>query len=556
MMTLPSILGSRRDLLGAITAAPLAALPGDARSANDREVAATVAIDHLTPEQFGAVGDGVADDAPAIQRALAAAAARPRAATVILQPRVAYRCGSGLTLDATRVSLWGNALLDFSGWSGRYLRVDASSVGVPGRDAANNYGHRGMISGMIRIVGAGWDTASTGVEFSSGAIATSAQLLIENLSVAHCGIGLRFGSRGYNNVLVRCDVFQCGVCVDWPEADDNGERNTLIGCTLFNSVLAARVTASNAWLHLLSCSLDYTEQLFDVRSGHVLATGCNIESNRWKDRPIRCSGDGGVIRLDGGVMVNQVELTKPTITHFVDVGKGARVEFGAVFASSLPLRAQDPSLPPTWAIGAGEFDVERTQCFELSLLPPRLHAGRTCLSDPDFASERWEDVIWRIADTAGPAGGRLGRPDSNLRLAKGAVAGVRGLIATKAGASGTLAALALITLPVRPGDIVLSGFRVRRDPGRAGRDGTVFVSPSWIRIDGQDDQHVPIVVRQDVIGTQALEPPTDRMLPVWPLHARSQRRAPAWATHFCMVVDLSKADQASFLFNGLWADTI
>lgn len=506
----------------------------------------------ITPEQFGAIGDGVADDAPAIQRAMDALA-HGSGGTVMLQPRVAYRCGSGLVFDASHISWWGNALLDFSGWTGRYLRVTASSVARPG-EPANNYGHKGSITGAIRLRGAGQNTASVGVDFDSPEIATAAQLLIENMSVSHCGTGIRFGSRGYNNLLVRCEVFNCGICIDWPPAEDNSERNTLIGCILFNSGVAARITLPSASLQLQGCSIDFTTQLYEVQGGSILATSCHHESNIWEDRPIRCSGDGGFVRLEGGWMLNQAQNWKAQ--HLAEVGKGATVHLAGMMTHNLLLQPVDPTRPASFASGDGEFRMTQMQSFEFSPMPSRLQTTRTQLSDPDFRAAQWQDTLWRLHDTAMPIIDRYGAGADNLHLIKATIDGETGLSAIKAGGSGSAAAFVPIALPVRYGEAVLAGFRVRRDPRRAGGDGTLLVSPTWVRIDGQDAHRIPVIVRSQLVGTQTVTVPVDHFVAVAPLASRSGRTAPPWATHFCMIVDLSKAHEASFLFNGLWADTV
>lgn len=509
----------------------------------------------VTPEQFGAIGDGVADDAPALQRAMDALAAHSPdgpGGTIVLQPKVAYRCASGLVMDASFVSLCGNALLDFSGWEGRYLRISATSIAVRGKEPDNNYGHRGMVSGAIRLKGAGQNTNSIGVNFDSPNIATSAQLLIENLSVSACGTGIQFGSHAYNNLLLHCEVFNCDVCIDYPTADDNGERNTLIGCTFYNSRIAVRVANSSASLQLYGCSLDYTVRLYDVSAGSVLATSCHHESSRWEDAPIRCSGDGSFVRLDGGWIVNQARNW--AAYRVVEVEEGSAVHLSDMIVNNLALASANPTRPRCWAAGKGAFLMHGTQFFNLGSMPIRLQVDRTSLSDPDFHSAVWEDQIWRTRDTV-PITDRYRNASANLTLAKGVIASDKGLVAIKAYGSTSPAALVLICLPVSYGDTVLSGFRVRRDPQRPGTDGTLFVSPSWVRIDGEE-HGVPVIVRLESVGTQTVVPPSDDFLLVSPMASRSQRTAPPWATHFCMVVDLVKAHQASFLFNGLWADRI
>jgi hypothetical protein len=508
----------------------------------------------VTPEQFGAVGDGVADDAPAIQQALDALAARSQGGTLMLQPKIAYRCGSGLVLDASYVSMTGTALLDFSGWKGRYLHVSASSTGARGREPDNNYGRKGVVSGAIRIKGAGQKTDSIGVDFDSVNIATSAQMLVENLSVFACGTGLRFGNRAYNNLFLHCEFFNCDICIDYPAAEDNGERNTLIGCTLYNSRVAVRIANSSASLQLQGCSLDYTAVIYDVRGGSVLATSCHHESNIWEDKPIRCAGDGSFIAMNGGWIINQSK--EWAARSIAEVSIGATVHLTDMLAHNLLLAFNNASQPTCWARGPGTFRVRGTQSFDFGAIPPKLQEGRTLLSDPNFQAAGWQDMVWRTKDTLLPITDRHAQPGANLQLVKGWMANDQGLIANKAFGTTSAAAFVLIALPVRDGDTVLAGFRVRRDPARPGADGTLFVSPSWARIDGQDEHRLPTVVRLETVGTQTIKVSTDRFVLVSPASSRTQRTAPPWATHFCMIVDLVSAHQASFIFNSLWADVI
>lgn len=544
---------SRRSVLGALSTVALSGSTDVAARAASPPPGIAAPTMTVTPEQFGAIGDGTADDAPALQRALDALAARAQGGVLLLQAKTAYRCGTGLVLDASYVSLDGTALLDFSGWEGRYLRVTATSVAHTG-EAANNYGHKGKIDGAVRIKGAGQDTRSIGVDFDSPHVATAAQLLVENLSVSACGTGVRFGDRAYNNVLLRCEIFSCGLCVDWPAAQDNGERNALIGCTLHGSGLAVRVTHDSAALQLSHCSLDYTARLYEVTGGSIMASGCHHESDRWADRAIRCAGDGALIRLDACIVVNTA--AQWAARTLVDTGRGGTVRFAGTRVHNLSLQPPDASHAASFATGEGAFHVTQSQAVEYSPTPPRLHATRTLLSDPDFRAPGFGDMIWRIRDTTLPIVDRHGGARDNLRLSQATADGETNLSAVKALGPGAAAAFVLIALSVRDGDVVLAGFRVRRDPQRPGADATLDVIPTWMRLDGQDGARVPVVARAESVGTQTVRPASDRYLLVSPMASRVQRTAPPWATHFAMVVDLAKADRAGFLFNGLWADTM
>lgn len=540
---------SRRALLGALSAAPLTT--GSAlRGAGSSPVVGGSA--GVTPEAFGATGDGVTDDSAALQRAFDAVVAQGTGGVVILQPRVAYRCDTGLVLDASFVSLWGQGLLDFARCRGTCLTVAASSVAAPATPA-NNYGHRGMIAGALRLRGGGAGRTAIGVLFDSAVIATAAQLLIENLSVSECTTGIEFARRAYNNVFVRCDIFQCGTCVRWREADDNGERNTLFGCTLYNSATAVHLSQAAAGLYLESCSIDYTTAAYVVERGMVFATDCHHESSRWAGRPFRCAGDGATIHLNGGVILGQGKLLASDALF--EAGAGGSIRLDGLFVHDVVL-APTGSGVTAWATGAGAFHAARCESFNASRLPARLHDERTMLADPDFAARDWQDPVWRLADAGAPIATRHGAGTDTLVLQRTTLGGETALAAVKRSGAGGLATLILLCLPVRPGDQVLAGFQVRRDPRRPGRDVRLAVAPNWARIDGHDAARVPVVTRLESTGVAEVDPTATRYTVVAPMASRSNRTAPPWATHFLMVVDLTRADQASVLFRGLWCDTI
>lgn len=533
--------GSRRSLLQVLATAPLIG-PAAAQAQTPGGAAPGSSV---TPEQFGATGDGRTDDSAALQRAFDAVAARGRPGVVILQPRVAYRCDQGLVLDASHVSLWGQGLLDFARCTGTCLRVNASSVAAP-LTPSNNYGHRGMISGALMLRGGGNGKTAIGILFDADPIATSAQLLIENMTVSDCTVGIEFRRRAYNNVLIRCDIHNCGRCLFWREAEDNGERNTLIGCALYNSQVAVRMQQPSGAFYLESCSIDYTATVYEVARGMVFATDCHHEGRDWTGRPFRCHGDGGVIHLTGGILLGQADAL-PGDAVF-EVGEGASVRLDGVFAHNLAV-ASNPERPAPFATGPGHFSATRTEGFESGRLPARLHDARTMLADPDFTAPGWQDPVWRLEDSGQPITSRHGAEADGLRLLR---AGGGGLRVVKRTAAGAPASFVLLSLAVRPGEQVLAGCQMRG----AGGTGAVDLLPCWARIDGQDAAGVPVVTRRESVGVAVATARADRFEAAAAMGGRGKRLAPSWATHFLVVVDLAKQAGGELTFRGLWCDTI
>lgn len=541
---------SRRSLLAAMSTTPL--IPSHASLGVQTALSGSAnAIDKIaaTPEEFGAVGDGVTDDSAAIQRAIDALARRDGDGILMLRPRIAYRCDTGLHFDASRLSLWGSGLLDFARCRDTCIRISASSV-APALTPAHNYGHRGMISGALRLRGGGAARTAIGILFDTDESGTSTQMLIENFSISGCANGVEFRRHAYNSLFLHCDIFDCKTAICWRNAEDNGERNTFIGCAIFNSDVAVRMEQPDGAVYLNNCSLDYTSVLYDVAGGRIFATDCHHESDRWTGRPFRCAGDGAGIHVTGGIIVGQADPLPCDV--MVAVGKSAYVRWDGVFLHNIILR-QGNDRVPCWAEGEGDMHIARCETTEFDRLPFRLHASRTGLSDPDFAASSWEDLVWRTYDTR-PITDRYGTAASNLQLRRVRTPGETALLVANAPNNPSAGAVALIAMPVRPGESVLSGFLIRRDSRQTGSGGVADVCPTWFRIDGMDANRVPVVVRSHSVGTLEVNPPVDRFVPVTPLASRTNRTAPSWATHFGMVVDMTKAKGAAFLFKGLWVD--
>lgn len=518
------------------------------------------------PEEFGAVGDGVHDDAPAIQQALDAVQSASlahqdgftRPGVVMLTQGKRYRCNSTLTLDRRFHTLLGYATLDFSSWSGVYVRVGGTNT-----EFGNANGFNGAIEGTILIVGSGGG-GSVGILYDSPLKASATAIRTVGITVCRCEVAFRFASRGYNQELVNCKAFECNVVFDWIIADDNDERITVLGGTFFNSDLFLRHRRGAGGFYCFGASIDYTRAIARIDGGKVHFFGVHLESNRWDDRPIDVQGDGGLLTMTGGWLLPMGKSA--TLTHLIGAGAGSAVKLRDVIThNGNSLQTPDTRTPTTWATGEGRFEMQGTEpAFEYGGFPARLHDRHSVLADPGFDEADVQlNPIWRIADvnpirsrdgSDAPGTGNTGHNMRFARVTQGQMEGTGCLRIDKAYGPGSPSAMTIIAIPVRYGDKARGGLRVRTAPDRPGLSRRVAVRGGFAILDGMDQYGVPVLRKFVTPGDLILEPPTKDYVLAAPGNGAGDFKAPGWATHYLIQVDLHLADQASFLIDGRWAD--
>lgn len=522
------------------------------------------------PEEFGAVGDGVHDDAPALQRALdaiatASAAAKgggTRPGVLMLTQGRRYRCNSGIVLDRRLHNVTGQATLDFSGWSGVYVRVTGSLT-----EFGNAYGQNGCFEGQIVIVGSGGTAAgeSVGILYDTPVKASATTIRTVGITVCRCDIAFRIGSRGYNQDFIACKAFECDVVFDWTaEGEDSDERTSVFGGTFFNSRLFLRHRRGAGGFYVFGCSIDYVAAVAEIDGGKAQFFGVHFESDHWSDRPFRVAGNGGAVMLHGGWILPIAN--KGGMTHLFEVAAGASARLRDVVThNGQVLRTPDPATPTTWATGPGRFEMTGTEpAFEYGGFPVRQHDRSSVLADGGFDETDIQiDPVWRMADVNpirsrdgrdAPGGGRAANNLMFARATTGQLAGSGCLRIDKTYGGGSPAMLVILAIPVRYGDKARGGFRARTVSDRAGRSRRMIVRGGFAILDGQDAAGVPIVRKFAPAGDLSIEPPTDRYVLVAPGNGASDFAAPSWATHYLIQIDLFHAHEASFLIDGRWAD--
>jgi hypothetical protein len=521
------------------------------------------------PEQFGAIGDGNADDAAAIRLALdhlkTVATATPGQVTpgvLLIPPGSRYKCGSQIPLDARYHTLALFGTLDFSSWSGTYIVV-AGSLSPLG----NGYGYHGAIEGPGLVKGSGANNAGLGILFESNVSSSATRMRLSGFSLTKCGTGIRFGNRAYNHLITNMEIFDCDTGIHWPaDTADNDERNNIRDTDIYNC--RRGIWHQRAAGNLLNSggSVDYVERVFDLENGKYTSDCVHYEASNWKNLPFYiAAGSGSAIFKEGWIVQQQ---NFGGVTNFFYVGAGSHAKLENVRTNNTNnVNTADATTPTTWATGPGRFEIKGLEpAFEFGGFPQRLHSSYNVLSDGEFERSITEDMRWIREDTQTINSRYTGQNIKMSRTTSNQYAGSGGLRVDKQFGGFSNAAFYLTAIPVRYGDKVLSGFRVRTAPDRTGSDSRLVVRAGFAVINGFLPGRIvdgvivggdiPNVVRFEPPGEQTITPPSTGYSLVIPYNGASQIVAPSWATHYLVDINAFQASEASWIFGGLWQDRV
>jgi hypothetical protein len=502
----------------------------------------------LQPEQFGAVGDGVADDTIAIRKTLQAIINTGRPGTLIFTPGSRYKCTGTITMDRAYHNVFGYALLDFTSWNGVCIHWTGSAT-----EFGSGFGQNGCMEGQIVVKGSG--NNSVGILYESSAVGIATHIRTVGVTVAGCAVSFRFGSRGYNHEFINCKSFNFGVCFDWvgEGAEDNDERISVFGGTYYNGGTFLRHKRPAGCFYAFSPSADYVNKLAEIVDGKAQWFGVHAEASNWVDGTIDVSGSGSFVMIGGWFLMQQ---NLGNLTHFVNVGAGASVKFENVITNNTNnINTPDAVTPTTWATGVGRFEMHNCEpAFEFGGFPARQHTFYSLLSDGEFERPLGEDLIWLREDTQ-PITSRY--TGTNLQLTRATANqfdGVACLRVDKQFGSFSVGAFPLVCVPVRYGDKITAGFRVRTAPDRPGNDQRLAIRGGFAKLDGYDAYRNPVIARFSPPGEIIITPSSTGYTLVTPFNGASQIAAPPWATHYLIDVNTVLADAASWCFDGVYAD--
>jgi len=227
---------------------------------------------------YGADPTGTTDSQSAIQSAITAVGATGKAGKVFI-PAGTYKVDSGITLDASEVSLEGNsAILDFSALStGNAITVTGADINYSGNPYFNSVN---FIQGLT-IKGPAKGTSGTaGIRFTgSTSLLGSNDFCVRDCTIYDFQNGIEMGEVAYHLLFQHLNIFQCDVCVTGEQHSNTGARNVFYKCTFYNSdygFALYNASASTSITDSILAGLSTVSILIDA--GHLSVSNCDFET--------------------------------------------------------------------------------------------------------------------------------------------------------------------------------------------------------------------------------------------------------------------------------------
>lgn len=242
-----------------------------------------------SPEKYGAVGDGVADDTDAVEAAYAERSAFGKVAVKLLGR---YKVTRELAFDAAQQMMVGqggaiiDGINDSSKWLLTIYSTDPGDIASPIRQAA--LGVRNVIF---------WGGGKTnGLNISGASFSDKpAHIGFSNVVVTGFGTAVRFGRNAYMDRFVQSNITLSRVGLLYDGAANAGERLSFVDCDITGHGTA--IVSSGQAMHFVDCSFSYNLGRIARLSGgaQVYMTQCHIEMNSPYKPWFLLSGNGTTV---------------------------------------------------------------------------------------------------------------------------------------------------------------------------------------------------------------------------------------------------------------------
>ncbi len=441
--------------------------------------------EQVSVKDFGAVGDGTTDDAPAFVLALATGKS-------VLVPEATYKLSAGITVNLGLQSLIGSgSTLDFSTLTGTAVAITLtnSSGRTPG-DLAAGSAIANRVDGFV-LLGPG----KAGSGAASSSTVTCFQAYASHLSCLNClvygfGYGVDFYTESYTNSFVNCDFGQNAIAVRGRSGGSNyGERLAFVNCVLYDNIVGIQNAINTGAMQFMNCSIDYnTTQLTATNQSVTELHACHWECNDAGAGKVMASVTGGsFLTIVGGHMQGNGTPGAFAQNGVFTTDASSVISIHDCFLFNLANTAGSWDSAGT---GGGKISIDGASSYPVSYLPPVTSALSNPLLNPSFEAATIQDY-WTIMLDTGAITNRLTGTNLNLTLSStNPHSGAKSLLWTKiATGNGDIALL----VPMPPGGRRFAITLWYRVPAGS-NGGTVFLTTSWYRIEGTQANGTPNVL--------------------------------------------------------------
>lgn len=261
---------------------------------------------YVTPEQNGAIGDGVADDSNAVQAALNKAASRSLASPsggfvpqFVVLSRL-YRITKTLTHDGSKVRViaLGGGCLYFDP-AGTFTNSQGIVV-TNNNNLAAFIGNAGALYQGVAFLTSG-NTLDLFYAVRGDATSSNNGACLHNInSCVFRGFNKIFthGAGGWGWVWTSCQFSNCQYLLYMTTQPDTYERMSFYGCTWQSGGIAFYVNNSNGKIYWQDGSFDYCTGIATIVAGHLILSG-HIENTGRTASLITITGSNASVTISG-----------------------------------------------------------------------------------------------------------------------------------------------------------------------------------------------------------------------------------------------------------------
>ncbi|HPU62239.1 MAG TPA: glycosyl hydrolase family 28-related protein [Bacillota bacterium] len=482
-------------------------------------------------KDFGAVGDGMADDTWAIQSAINAVVASGQMGVVYI-PSGVYRITSGLVVDCGYVSIYGyGAKIDASGMtSGTAMRIHGTALPSFRQICSSIEG--------IQLIGTNQNNTADGLLIAGTGSHDAANLTIRNCYIDGFANGIRFGNNAYLIGFYSTDVRHCAKAIYVPSSIGNAMENVcFIKCTFRQSTRL--VDHQHGGLYFYGCSLDHWyDDCIYINGARLFMYGCHIEhQGTFTEIPIAVHGHGGRLEMFGG-SIGTTSSTGDVPAQYI-VNCDESTDGGGVFIYGTTLNAIKTQTL-RFATGNGLVVTEHVGFVQQWNMCRILGEGQNRLADGGFELANIVDNWFITADTQ-PVTSRTNGTNIDLALSSAhARTGSKSLqVTTGSGAQ----ARSAVAVPIKPGAVCNYECYYKKPGAETGR---VFFR-DYHAILGVNADGVPTIMHNSsAISTRTANFTSGAVDWTMAYGIHTCIRSPHWATHYVVEVDLDEFRNASF----------